>query len=223
MRLLLAEDEVELSNSLTKILKRSNYTVDQVFDGEDALYYLTNYDYDLAVLDIMMPKRDGISVLKEVRLANNDIPIIMLTAKTEIDDKVKGLNTGADDYLAKPFNVKELLARLSSITRRKKEAVLNTIEFGNTVICYDDFSVSTEEGKITLTQKEFQVLELLFINKVRVTSTETILEKISDQFNEADINVVWVYLSNIRKKLKGINSNVVIRAKRGIGYMLMEA
>lgn len=222
MRLLLAEDEIELSDSLTRILKRSNYTVDQVFDGEDALYYLLNYNYDLAVLDIMMPKRDGISVLKEVRLLGKDIPILMLTAKSEIDDKVKGLNMGADDYLAKPFNVKELLARLSSITRRKKEAVLNTIEFGNTVMSYDDYSVSTATGTVSLTQKEFQVLELLFINKVRVTSTETILEKISDQFNDADINVVWVYLSNIRKKLKGIDSNVSIKAKRGIGYLLKE-
>lgn len=222
MRLLLAEDEIELSDSLTRILKRSKYTVDQVFDGEDALYYLKNYSYDLAILDIMMPKIDGITVLKEIRLHGSDIPILMLTAKSEIDDKVKGLNMGADDYLSKPFDVKELLARLSSITRRKKEAVLNTIEFGNTKINYDDYSVSVNEKSVSLTQKEFQVLELLFINKSRVTSTETILEKISDQFNDSDINVVWVYLSNIRKKLAAVDSNVKIKAKRGIGYMLSE-
>ena len=159
MRLLLAEDEKELSNALVTILKHNNYSVDAVYDGLEALDYLQAENYDGAILDIMMPKMDGLTVLKKLRASGSDLPVLMLTAKSEIDDRVLGLDSGADDYLTKPFATKELLARIRSITRREKEDATPTLSVGNTSLSSITFELSTEYGVANLTNKEFQLLD----------------------------------------------------------------
>lgn len=222
MRLLLAEDEKELSNALVAILKHNNYEVDVVYNGEDALNYIENVDYDGVILDIMMPKIDGITVLKKVRDQKNDVPILMLTAKTEIDDMVLGLDSGADDYLSKPFVTKELLARIRAITRRKNKSVCAILQYGNMRLNCTNFELTTDVGTIRLQNKEFQMLEMLMANPSQLISTERFMEKIWGYNNNAEINVVWVYVSYLRKKLGSLKANVKIKAVRNQGYMLEE-
>ena len=149
MRLLLAEDERELSNALVAILKHNNYSVDAVYNGEDALYYIENEDYDAVILDIMMPKMDGITVLKKIRSRGNAVPVLVLTAKTDVDDRVIGLDSGADDYLGKPFAAKELLARVRAVTRRKTEAVSAGLTMGNITSDCDAYELNSQRGKIS--------------------------------------------------------------------------
>lgn len=218
MRLLLAEDERELSNALVAILKHNKYSVDAVYDGEEALEYLDADNYDGVILDIMMPKVDGLEVLRELRKNGNKIPVLMLTARSEIDDRVKGLDYGADDYLTKPFATKELLARIRSITRRQADMTDTTLEMGNTKLCRSTFELSTKKEMICLSNKEFQIMELLMANQKQFFSAERMIEKIWGFDTEADTSVVWVYISNLRKKMASIESNVQIRAARNIGY-----
>lgn len=220
MRLLLAEDEKELSNALVKILSHNSYSVDAVYNGEDALNYIENGNYDGVILDNMMPKMDGITVLKRVRASGNDIPIIMLTAKSEIDDRVEGLDEGADDYLTKPFATKELLARVRAITRRNTELTGTVLEVGNLKLDRARFGLSSENGEFKLTNKEFQMLEMLMTNPDRVVPTETFMEKIWGYDSNVEINVVWVYISYLRKKLIALGANVQIKAARNVGYSL---
>lgn len=220
MRLLLAEDEKELSDALTAILRHNNYSVDAVYNGIDALDFLTAQNYDGAILDIMMPKMDGITVLTKIRAQGNMTPVLILTAKSEIDDCVQGLDSGADDYLCKPFSTKELLARIRAVTRRKTEAPGAILTFGDLSLNCATFDMYSDKGSFRLTNKEFQMLELLISNPGQVISTERFWEKIWEYNSGAEIGVVWVYISNLRKKLASLSSNVQIRTARNQGYSL---
>ncbi|MBF1051867.1 MAG: response regulator transcription factor [Peptostreptococcaceae bacterium] len=220
MRILLVEDERELSNALVAILTRSNYSVDAVYDGEDALYYLDTEIYDVVILDIMIPKIDGIQVLKTIRQAGNKSPVIMLTAKSQIDDKVVGLDAGADDYLTKPFATKELLARLRAISRRGEELTQSVLTFGNISLNRTTFELYSDYGNFRLANKEYQIMEMLLLNKDHLISTEKFMDKIWGYDSEAEINVVWVHISFLRKKLSQLKANIQIKANRNMGYSL---
>ncbi|MBS6956044.1 MAG: response regulator transcription factor [Enterocloster asparagiformis] len=221
MRLLLAEDERELSNALVAILKHSNYTVDAVYDGQEALEYLASQDYDGVILDIMMPKTDGITVLKTIRRQGNMVPVIILTAKSEIDDRVLGLDSGANDYLTKPFAARELLARIRAMTRQAG-AGDSCLSFGSLTLNRATYELSSPSGCFRLANKEFQMMELLLSNPRHVVSTERFMEKIWGYDSEAELSVVWVYISYLRKKLAALNAGVQIRASRNVGYSLEE-
>ena len=220
MRLLLAEDEKELSDALVAILKHNNYSVDAVYNGEDALHYLEADNYDGAILDIMMPKMDGITVLQNIRAKGNDVPILILTAKSEVDDRVLGLDSGADDYLSKPFAAKELLARIRSVTRRRTEAVSSVLNVGNLSLDCTTFELKSSTDAIRLPNKEFQIMELLAANPGQVISTERFMEKIWGYDSETDVGVVWAYISYLSKRLTELEANVKIKAARGQGYYL---
>lgn len=220
MRLLLAEDEKELSNALVTILKHNHYSVDAVDNGQDALDFLETGLYDGAVLDIMMPKLDGISVLKGIRAKGNRLPVLLLTAKSEIDDRVLGLDSGADDYLTKPFATKELLARIRAMTRRQTEATDPILSFQNITLNRSTFELSSEKANLRLANKEFQMMEMLMANPGQVISTERFMEKIWGYDSNAELNVVWVYISYLRKKLISLEAGVQIRATRNLGYSL---
>lgn len=220
MRLLLAEDEKELSNALTAILKHNNYSVDAVYNGEDALNYLDAENYDAAILDVMMPKMDGLTVLRRLRQQGNAIPVLILTAKAEVDDRVLGLDSGADDYLTKPFAARELLARLRSITRRQTGASETVPHFGNLSLDRARYELYSPAGSLRLANKEYQMMEMLMRNPGQLISTEHFMEKIWGYDSEAERNVVWVYLSNLRKKLSVLEADVQIRAARNQGYSL---
>lgn len=222
MRILLAEDEPALSKALVNILERNNYSVDAVFDGEEALDYLEADNYDAAILDVMMPKLDGISVLKKLRQNGNMLPVLILTAKSEVDDKVEGLDSGANDYLTKPFNSRELLARLRAMTRIQTSQADSQLKMGNVVLDSANFELSTPSGKYRLANKEFQILEMLMNSPKSLISSEKFMEKIWGYDSEAEINVVWVYISYLRKKLTALDANVQIKATRNAGYSLEE-
>ena len=222
MRILLAEDEKALARAVAKIFEKNNYSVDVVYNGEDALDYIEAGNYDAAVLDIMMPKMDGITVLKKVREAGNQIPILMLTAKAEIDDKVLGLDSGANDYLAKPFDSRERLARVRSITRTRAE-VDSKLTMGNITLDRASYELSSPTGKFKLANKEYQMMELFLSNPHHLTSADRFLEKIWGYDSDAEINVVWVYISYLRKKLTALKANVQIKASRNAGYSLEDA
>ena len=220
MRLLLAEDEKELSDALTAILRHNNYSVDAVYNGIDALDFLTVQDYDGAILDIMMPKMDGITVLTKIRAQGNMTPVLILTAKSEIDDCVLGLDSGADDYLCKPFSTKELLARVRAVTRRKTKANGAILTFGDLSLNCATFDMYSDKGSFRLANKEFQMLEMLMSNEGMIISTERFMEKIWGYDTETNQNVVWVYVSYLRKKLAALDANVTIKAVRNRGYAL---
>ncbi len=222
MRLLLAEDEKELSKALCAILKHNNYSVDAVYNGQDALDWGLCENYDGIILDLMMPKMNGIEVLKELRKQGVSTPVLILTAKAEIEDKILGLDSGADDYLTKPFAMGELLARVRALTRRKAEFSPNLLSFGNINLNRDTFELSKGENSVRLGNKEFQMFEMLLTNPGRLISTEQFMERIWGYETEAEINVVWVYISYLRKKLSGLGANVEIKAVRGVGYTLEE-
>lgn len=223
MRLLLAEDEKALSKALVAILMHNHYSVDAVYNGQDALDYLETDVYDGVILDIMMPKVDGITVLKRIRSVGNTIPVLMLTAKSEIDDRVLGLDSGADDYLTKPFAAKELLARIRVMTRRHTDV-------GNAILSFEDialnratFELSSGNSAIRLANKEFQMIELLLEHPGQVISAERFMEKIWGYDSDAELNVVWVYISYLRKKLAKLGSAVQIKVVRNVGYLVEAA
>ena len=220
MRLLLAEDEKSLARAVSAILEKNNFSVDVVHDGADALDWLRAGNYDGAVLDIMMPKMDGITVLKTIRTEGNMLPVLLLTAKSEIDDKVEGLDSGANDYLTKPFAAKELLARIRAMTRTATAQPSSTLQFGNLTLDRATFELKSPSGSFRLANKEFQMLETLMANPKTLVSTERFMEKIWGYDAEAEINVVWVYISYLRKKLAALNANVQIKATRNAGYSL---
>ncbi|WP_125116532.1 response regulator transcription factor [Agathobaculum sp. Marseille-P7918] len=222
MRLLLAEDEKALSKALVTILERNNYSVDAVGDGQAALDYLEADNYDGVILDIMMPKVDGITVLKTIRSKGNCIPVLMLTAKAEVDDKVLGLDAGANDYLTKPFHTQELLARIRAMTRTQSAQTDSRLQMGNVTLDCASFELSTPAGSFRLANKEFQILELLLRNPHSLISSERLLEKIWGYDSEAEINVVWVYISYLRKKLSALHADIQIKATRNAGYSLEE-
>lgn len=220
MRLLLAEDEVDLSEALVAVLRHNHYSVDAVYDGEAALAYLEGQEYDGVILDIMMPKLDGISVLKAMRAKGMRVPVLMLTAKTTVDDRVLGLDSGADDYLGKPFAMKELLARIRAMTRRQAEFVDNILTWGGITLNRTTFELGFGENTIRLANKEFQMLEMLLMNPGQIISTERFMEKIWGYDSDTEISVVWVYISYLRKKLASIGADVEIKAVRNQGYSM---
>jgi len=222
MRILYAEDEKALSRAVVKIFEKNNYAVDAVYNGEDALAYLESGDYDAAILDVMMPKTDGIEVLKKLRAAGNQIPVLMLTAKSEIEDRVLGLDSGANDYLPKPFDTRELLARIRAITR-SKTGTDSTLTFGNITLNRASFELSSPTGSFRLANKEYQMMEFLMANPRHIISTERFMEKIWGYDSEAEINVVWVYISYLRKKLTALHADIQIKASRNAGYSLEDA
>ena len=222
MRLLLAEDEKELSKALCAILKHNNYSVDAVFNGQDALDYGLCENYDGIILDIMMPKMNGLDVLKELREKGISTPVLMLTAKAEVEDRILGLDLGADDYLTKPFSMGELLARIRAITRRKSEFSPNILTSGNLSLNRETFELSAGDTSLRLGNKEFQMMEMLMSNPGRLISTEQFMERIWGYETDAEINVVWVYISYLRKKLTTLGANLEIKAVRGVGYTLEE-
>lgn len=222
MRLLLAEDERALSKALATILERSNYSVDTVYDGEAALEYLAADNYDGVILDIMMPKKDGITVLKELRSRGSKIPVLILTAKSEVDDKVLGLDSGANDYLTKPFHSRELLARIRAMTRAQSSQTSSVLQMGNITMDQRTYELSSPTGSFRLANREFQILELLMQNPGNLISAERLMEKIWGYDSETGISVVWVYISYLRKKLSALGANIQIRATRNVGYCLEE-
>lgn len=220
MRLLLAEDEKELSNALVAILKHNHYSVDAVYNGEDALEYGLTKVYDAIILDIMMPKKDGLQVLSELRQHNVTVPVVMLTAKAEVDDRIMGLDTGADDYLTKPFAMGELLARIRAMTRRKEEFTPNELQCGNIRLDKGNLEISGNGLSYRLNNKEFQMLEMLIINKNRLITAKQFMERIWGNEAETEINIVWVYITYLRKKLSALNANLEIKEIRDTGYLL---
>ena len=220
MRLLLAEDEKSLSKALTVILEKNNYAVDAAYDGVEALDYLATGQYDGMILDVMMPRMDGIAVLKTIRARGNNLPVLMLTAKAEIDDRVMGLDCGANDYLTKPFDTKELLARIRAMTRAQSGGSNAVLTMGNISLDRTTFELSSPTGSFRLANKEFQVMELLMCHPRQLISTEMMMEKIWGLDSDAEINVVWAYISYLRKKLTALGANIKIKASRNAGYSL---
>ena len=266
MRLLLAEDEEDLSRALVAVLKHNNYSVDAVYYGAEALDYIENSDnYDGVILDIMMPKMDGITVLKTIRSHGNSVPVLMLTAKAEIDDRVEGLDSGADDYLTKPFSMKELLARIRAMTRRKADTTDSVLTFGDITLDRSTYMLTgpasiknagsiennalhtdannedngnltgkikgdnTSDGQVSgnqnvgirLANKEYQMLEMLMTNPGQIISADQFMDRIWGYDSEAEQNVVWVYISYLRKKLASVGSAAQIKATRGVGYSII--
>ena len=222
MRILLAEDERSLSRAVVALLEKNNYSADAVYDGAEALEYLAAENYDAVILDIMMPKMDGLTVLRKLRERGSHVPVLMLTAKSEVEDKVAGLDTGTNDYLTKPFATAELLARIRVMTRTQNTQTDSRLSFGNVVLDQTTFELSTPGGSIRLANKEYQMIELLMRNPRQVIPTERFLEKIWGYDSDVEINVVWVYISYLRKKLAALHANVQIKATRNTGYSLEE-
>lgn len=220
MRLLYAEDETSLARAVSTILTRNNYAVDVVSDGESALDYLATGNYDGAILDVMMPKLDGIEVLRRMRARGDSTPVLLLTAKAEIDDRVAGLDSGANDYLTKPFDMKELLARIRAMTRVLSVQPDKTLRFGAVTLDCAGYELSGPGGSCKLAGKEFQMMEMLMRSPRQLISTETFMDRIWGYDSEAELNIVWVYISMLRKKLKAIGADIGIKAQRGLGYFL---
>lgn len=222
MRILVADDEPEMTMVLEALLKRAHYSVDVVYNGQDALDYGLAENYDCIILDIMMPKLDGIQVLEALREKNVATPVLLLTAKSQVEDRVAGLNSGADDYLPKPFDNRELIARVQALTRRGGEYTPKTLVAGNVTLDCATFELKCGTACIRLGNKEFQMLELLMRQEGRLISTEQFMEHIWGYDSEAEINVVWAYISYLRRKLEAVGANVRIAARRGQGYLLEE-
>lgn len=221
MRILIVEDELPLAEALAQILRKNNYTVDVANDGESGLDNALSGIYDLIILDIMLPKMDGISILKNIRKEEISTPVILLTARGEISDKVLGLDSGADDYLAKPFASEELLARIRAMSRRKGEVLQdNTLKFGDLQLNASTLKLTKDSKEIKLILKEFQLLELLITRQNLASSKELIIEKLWGFDSEVEHNHVEVYISFLRKKLTYLNSKVTINTVRGVGYIL---
>lgn len=223
MRILLAEDERSLSRAVIALLQKNNYSADAVYDGVEALEYLDAENYDAVILDIMMPKMDGLTVLRTIRETGNQIPVLLLTARSEVADKVLGLDTGANDYLTKPFATAELLARLRAMTRSQNAKAGVTLSFGNITLDQTTFELSSPSGSFRLANKEYQMIELLLRNPRQLIPTERFLEKIWGYDSDVELNVVWVYISYLRKKLAALHADIQIKATRNMGYSLEEA
>lgn len=221
MRVLLAEDERPLARALVKILEKNNCSADAVYNGEDALAYLEAGNYDAAVLDIMMPKMDGITALRRLRARGDQIPVLLLTARAEVDDRVLGLDSGANYYLTKPFDTKELLATLRAITRTQTE-VSGRLSVGNVTLDRATYELSTPKGSLRLANKEFQMAEMLLSAPRQIIPAERFMEKIWGFDSDAEINVVWTYISYLRKKLAALGADVAVKSTRNTGYSLEE-
>lgn len=220
MKLLYAEDERSLSEAVVDVLEYHKYRVEPVYDGQEALDYAENDRYDGIILDVMMPKKSGLEVLRTLRARGDKTPILLLTAKAEVEDRIQGLDAGADDYLPKPFAMGELLARVRAMLRRREDFTPDLLTLGNLNLDRQSYTLAVGENKLLLPKLEFQMMELFLLNKGIYLSTEDILVKVWGYDTEAEIGVVWVYISYLRKKLASLGANVAIKAKRNIGYTL---
>lgn len=220
MKILIAEDDPSLRRVLVALLEKSNYSTDAVADGLEALEYLRVGSYDGAILDIMMPKMDGFQVLSTIRQEKNTVPVLLLTAKAEIEDKVTGLDLGANDYLTKPFDLRELLARLRVLTRPSETRQTNLLELGNTRLDTNSFVLSAPGGSYRLANKEYQTMALLMRNPNVLVAPGRFLENIWNPDSRAEDNTVWTYISYLRRKLAAIGSDLQITTRRNAGYML---
>lgn len=220
MRILLAEDERSLSRAIIALLEKHNYSADAVYDGQEALDYLEAENYDAVILDIMMPRLDGLSVLRTLREQGSQIPVLLLTAKSEVEDKVTGLDSGANDYLTKPFATAELLARIRAMTRTQTAQTDSKMSFGNITLDQTTYELSSPSGSFRLANKEYQMMELLLRNPRQLIPSERFLEKIWGYDSDVELNVVWVYISYLRKKLTALQADIQIKATRNAGYSL---
>lgn len=219
MRILIVEDEKALSRVLVKIFEKNYYSVDAVYNGQEALDYIATGNYDIVLMDVMMPVMDGITALKKIRADGNQIPVLLLTAKSEADDKVMGLDSGANYYITKPFDTKELLAAVRAITR-KEEQTDNRLHFGNITLDTSTYELASDTDSVKLTNKEFQMMEIFMSNPKILVSADTLIERIWGYDSDSEINVVWAYISYLRKKLKNLNANFTIKSSRNSGYSL---
>ncbi len=220
MKLLLVEDEIRLSQALCEILSKNKYVVDPVYDGKSALSYIESGIYDAVILDVMLPKMNGIDVLKNIRAQHNSVPVLLLTAKDEVQDKVLGLDCGADDYVTKPFSTEELLARIRSLLRRKGEVVDNILSHGDLSLNLKTAELSVQNSSVKLALKEFLIMEILLQNSRQIITKERIIDKIWGGDSEAEYNNVEVYISFLRKKIQFLGARTEIKTSRGIGYSL---
>ena len=223
MRLLIAEDQQDLAEALSSFFEKNHFSVDAVYNGFDAYEYAVTGEYDAVILDVMMPKLDGIQVLQRLRSEGLKTPIMMLTAKGEKAERITGFNAGADDYLPKPFDPDELLSRVRAILRRSEAYQPSVLQWGDLALDPGSGELCCAQRSVRLSGREFQVMELFLRSPRQVFSAERIMEKVWGWDNEAEINVVWVNISNLRKKLKSLGSRVTLRANRGLGYVLEES
>ena len=220
MKLLYAEDEPALSEAVVDYLTYHKYIVDAVYDGEEAYDYAMSGEYDGIILDIMMPKRDGLDVLAALRRNGSRTPVLLLTAKTQVEDRIRGLDTGADDYLPKPFDMGELIARVRAMLRRREEFHPDLIRFGDLTLNMQSGEICVGDMSFQLPRQEYRLMEQLVLNHTMYMSTEDLLVKAWGYNTETDINSVWLYVSYLRKRLSAMNSKVEIVSKRNIGYKL---
>ena len=220
MRILLAEDEVSIARALKLMLEKNQYTVDMVHNGADALDFINAVPYDALVLDIMMPQMDGIELLTAVRKMGIKTPALFLTAKGEIEDRVAGLDAGADDYLPKPFATSEFLARVRALVRRSVAYAPTTLRFGGVELDCSQYTLRTFSGEQRLNNKEYQLMELFMRNPRQVFSTTLLMDKVWELGSEAAVDVVWTYIGFLRRKLKQLNADIEIKTIRGAGYTL---
>ena len=221
MKLLLAEDTRDLNRAVTVMFQMKGYEVDSAFDGEQALEFLKNDSYDCVVLDIMMPKVDGYGVLAEMRKRHLSTPVLLLTAKAEIDDRVTGLDAGADDYLSKPFASKELLARVRALTRRRQRDDFEELRVGSIVLNADKYTLSSSNS-VRLSNKEFDLMTLLMSNTDVALSTRYLLDHVWKRDEDAQDDTVWLYVSYLNRKLQAINAAYTIRGEKGGSFQLTE-
>ncbi len=220
MKLLLAEDEFAMADAVEDILTYHNYIIDSVDNGIDALHYARSEHYDGIILDIMMPGKDGLTVLKELRHLGIHTPVLLLTAKSDVADRIEGLDLGADDYLPKPFVMEELLARVRAMLRRREEYTPDVLRCGNISLSLANKTLSGPEKSLLLSKLEYQLMELLMLNQGQYFSSEKILERVWGYDTEAELGVVWVYISYLRKKLSELKADAEIKSRRGVGYTL---
>lgn len=220
MKLLFAEDEPAMSEAVADILTYHSYAVDVVDNGIDALAYCSAGEYDGIILDIMMPGMDGLTVLKKLRAGGDRTPVLLLTAKAEVKDRIIGLDIGADDYLPKPFAMGELLARIRAMLRRREEYTPDLLCRGNIKLNRSNYSMSGEGGSLALSKLEFQLMELFMLNPGVYFSSERLLERVWGYDTDVEVGAVWVYISYLRKKLGVLNADIEICSKRNIGYAL---
>ena len=220
MRVLIAEDEVSTAKALKVLLEKSKFSVDIVHNGLDAWSYIETGSYEVIVLDIMMPGMNGIEVLTKMRKAGNKTPVMMLTAKAEVEDRVAGLEAGADDYLPKPFATTELIARVKALGRRSEAYSDAVKKAGNLILDANRYEMRVGDNSVKLTNKEYQLMELFILHPGYVFSTEHLMDKIWGLDSESEIDVVWTHIGFVRKKLRSIDADVEIKTVRGAGYSL---
>lgn len=221
MKILLVEDEKPLSEALVSILKKEKYNVTPVYDGEDGLYYGLSNSYDLIILDVVLPNKNGFSILEEIRKAKIGTPVLMLTALSQEADKLKGFDLGADDYLPKPFSTPELLARIRALLRRKGEYINDSsISYGNTTLNLKTYELSTENSSLKVSAKECELLRFFLSNTKFIATRDDLINKVWGFDSEIESNSIEVYISFLRKKLSFLKSNINITTIRGVGYKL---